>query len=145
VILASNGSISTTMVYPREMTGVRDDEGVDRGILMNPELTTIADLICLDIKPEDKKRRKGKVRTLSSPLDLPASAKPARKYECEVFKYLLENKVALGIKTVFRFENLRVDGAILLADGKTRLAVEIKYRMNWTKACQAGYEFRRFL
>ncbi len=55
------------------------------------------------------------------------------------------NKDALGIQTVFKFENLFIDGAILLADGKTRLAVEIKYRMNWTRACQAGWQIKQFL
>jgi len=106
--------------------------------------TTIADLICLDIKPEEKKRRKEKVRTLSSRLDFPENAKPARKYECEVFSFLFDNKDSLGIQQVFKFENLRVDGAVLLVDGR-RLAVEIKLRMNWKKALEAGYEFRRFL
>jgi len=107
-------------------------------------VTTISDLISLDIKPEERKRREEKVRILSLPLDCPENAKRPRKYECEVFKFLLEKKDTLGIETVFKFENLKVDGAILLVDGR-RLAVEIKLRMNWTKALQAGSEFRRFL
>jgi hypothetical protein len=109
---------------------------------MNP--TTLANLICLEIKPEDKKRRKERVKALSSSLVAPAGATPARIYECEVFNFLLDRRDALGLQTVFKFENLRVDGAVLLVDGR-RLAVEIKYRMNWKKALEAGYEFRRFL
>jgi hypothetical protein len=46
--------------------------------------------------------------------------------------------------TIFQFANLRVDGAIVLVDGR-RLAIEIKFRMNWQKALEAGYELRRFL
>jgi hypothetical protein len=56
----------------------------------------------------------------------------------------LEKLHALGIQTALKFTNLKVDGAIVLVDGR-RLAVEIKYRMNWTKACKAESEFRRFL
>src|SRR5205085_11746297 len=48
------------------------------------------------------------------------------------------------VKAVTRFKNLRVDGALVLSNDR-RLAVEIKLRMNWEKACQAEYEFRQFL
>lgn len=75
---------------------------------------------------------------------LRATVKLPRKFECEVFNFLLGNKEALGIERVFRFKNLFVDGAMLLTDGR-RLAVEAKLRMNWTKALQAESEFRRFL
>jgi hypothetical protein len=111
---------------------------------INPDLCKISSVINLDFKPEDKKRRKEKVLILNSPLDCPESATLPRKYECEVFNFLLDNMDALGIQTIFMFANLRVDGAILLVDGK-RLAIEIKLRMSWKKALEAGYEFRRFL
>jgi hypothetical protein len=61
-----------------------------------------------------------------------------------VFNFLLANQVTLGIKSVLKFTALLVDGAIELLDGK-RLTVEIKYRMNWEKACQAEWQFRHFL
>jgi hypothetical protein len=77
-------------------------------------LPTISELISLDFTPEVKKRKKAKVSPLSVPLDWPDDAKPPSRYEYHVFKFLLENKDALGIQTVFKFENLRVDGAILL-------------------------------
>jgi hypothetical protein len=107
-------------------------------------MKTISELIGLDHPPEEKKRRKGKVSLLISPLSYPEDATPAKKYECEVFNFLLASKDALGIQTILQFANLRVDGAIVLLDGK-RLAIEIKFRMNWQKALEAGYEFRRFL
>jgi hypothetical protein len=116
----------------------------DREVPMKPKLPSIADLIGQEIKPEERKRRKPVVTILSDPLLCPEAAKLPRKYECEVFNFLLENKPTLGIQTVFKFQNLHIDGAIVLADGR-RLAVEIKLRMNWTKALQAQMEIRRFL
>ncbi len=111
---------------------------------MTPNLKTIAELIGLPVSPEERQRRKPVVTPLDAPVCLPDTAKLPRKFECEVFNFLLRNKEALGIETVFRFKNLFVDGAILLTDGR-RLAVEVKLRMNWTKALQAESEFRRFL
>src|SRR5262245_19526672 len=111
---------------------------------MTPNLRPIADLISLPVSPEERKRRKPVVTPLDAPLCLPDTAKLPRKFECGVFNFLLEQRQALGVETVFRFKNLFVDGAILLTDGR-RLAVEAKLRMNWTKALQAEAEFRRFL
>jgi len=110
-------------------------------------MATISDLISLDINPEDQLHRKEKVTPLSFEelLVYSANAQPSRKYEFDVFNFLLRNKDTLGIQTVFKFENLFIDGAILLDDGKTRLAVEIKLRMNWTKACQAGWQLKHFI
>jgi len=111
---------------------------------MTPNLKTIADLISLAVTPEERKRLKPVATPLTAPLCCPESAKLPHKFECEVFNYLFENRDALGITTVFKFKNVFVDGAILLADGR-RLAVEVKLRMNWTKALQAESEFRRYL
>jgi hypothetical protein len=111
---------------------------------MNPKPTTIADLISLDIEPEVRKRREPVVTTVSAALRCPEGAKLPRKFECDVFNFLVEKKEALGIETVFKFKNLSVDGAVQLVDGR-RLAVEAKLRMNWTKALQAAAEFRQFL
>jgi hypothetical protein len=107
-------------------------------------MTTISELIGLDHVPEEKKRRKEEVRERTSPLTYSENVKPSRKYECDVFNFLLRLKDRLGIQTIYKFANLRVDGAIVLEDGR-RLAIEIKLRMNWKKALEAGYEFRRFL
>jgi hypothetical protein len=107
-------------------------------------MAKIADLFGLDITPEVRKRRAPKVTLLVSALDCPESPDPPLNFESTVFKYLLENKDALGIQQVFKFKNLKVDGAILLDDGR-RLTVEMKYRMNWGKALEAVSEFRLFL
>ena len=111
---------------------------------MNPSPTTIAELISLETKPEERQRRRPVVTPLAVPLRCPDGAKLRSKFEWEVFNFLLEKKAVLGIETVFKFKNLFVDGAVLLADGR-RLAVEVKLRMNWTKALQAESEFSRFL
>jgi hypothetical protein len=44
----------------------------------------------------------------------PEGAKLSRKFECDVFNFLLENRDALGVQTVFKFKNLFVDGAVQL-------------------------------
>jgi hypothetical protein len=61
-----------------------------------------------------------------------------------VFNFLLQKKADLGSQAVYKFANLRVDGGILLGDGR-RLAVEAKLRMNWKKALEAESELRWFL
>jgi hypothetical protein len=65
-------------------------------------------------------------------------------YENEVFNFLLGNRKLLGIAKVLMFKALLMDGAVEFADGR-RLALEIKFRMNWEKACQAEWQFRNFL
>jgi hypothetical protein len=111
---------------------------------VKPKSSTLADLISLEIKPEDRRRRKPVVTALSAPILCPERAKLPRRFECGVFNFLLEKKDELGIETVFKFKNLFIDGAVQLVDGR-RLAVEVKLRMNWSKALQAELEFRRFL
>jgi hypothetical protein len=107
-------------------------------------MTTIAELIVLNNVPEEKRRRKEMVRQVTSTVECAEGASASRKYECEVLNFLFRSKHALGIQAIFQFANLRVDGAIVLVDGR-RLVIEIKLRMNWKKALEAGYEFRRFL
>ncbi len=41
---------------------------------------------------------------------------------------------------MWKCRNIRIDGLLDLADGG-RIGLEIKYRMNWEKACQAGHRF----
>src|SRR5207244_3643111 len=75
----------------------------------------------------------------------PASARtttPAA-FEHQVLTYLIKHREILGIVRVFQAENLFVDGGLALDDGRF-LAVEIKYRMNWLKACDAGWQFVAF-
>jgi hypothetical protein len=106
-------------------------------------MTSLSELLGRPITPEAKDSNKAKVRELTAPIPL-KEQKPHRQYEVDVFNFLLAHKEQLGIKTVMKFSALRVDGAVELIDGK-RFAVEMKFRMNWLKACQAEWEFRRFL
>jgi hypothetical protein len=61
-----------------------------------------------------------------------------------VFDFLFENRLALGVDRIYRLKNQRMDGELHLADGDV-VAFEVKYRMNWAKACQAGFQFRRYI
>jgi hypothetical protein len=89
---------------------------------MTPKMRTIAELVGLTVTPEASKKCKPVVTPIKAPLSCPETVNLPRKFECEVFNFLLENKEDLGVETVFRFKNLLVDGAILLTDGR-RLAV----------------------
>jgi hypothetical protein len=106
-------------------------------------MNTLSEIISRRIIPEQKDRNSPHNETLSAPIQ-GISEKPPALYEAVVFNYLLAKKDELGIKSVIKFTALLVDGAVELLDGK-RLAVEIKFRMNWEKACQAGWQFRTFL
>jgi hypothetical protein len=68
-----------------------------------------------------------------------ASTNEPKLYEVDVFNHLLAHKDALGIRNVFQLKNASADGELELRDGR-RVLVEIKYRMNWDKACQAGWQ-----
>ena len=65
------------------------------------------------------------------------------QFERTVLTFLVERRQTLGVARVFQAENLLVDGALTLEDGRF-LAVEIKYRMNWLKTCQSGWQFGQF-
>jgi hypothetical protein len=106
-------------------------------------MNTISEMTSRRFTPEEKKRKNANSETLSVPIP-GRSEKPHDLYEAEVFNFLVANKEGLGIKSVFKFTALLVDGAVELMDRK-RLTVEIKFRMNWEKACQAEYQFRNYL
>jgi hypothetical protein len=106
-------------------------------------MATLSELISRRITPEAKTPNKSRSEILSTWVHA-KSQRPADEYEADIFNFLLANKEVLGIKNVWKFTALVVDGAVELVDDK-RLAVEIKFRMNWTKACQAKWQFRRFL
>jgi hypothetical protein len=61
-------------------------------------------------------------------------------FEIAVFNFLLAYRKPLGISAVWRCRNVRIDGLVEL-DDERRIALEIKYRMNWEKACQACAQF----
>jgi hypothetical protein len=106
-------------------------------------MTTLSELIGRSITPEAKDRKNPAVVTLSVPIH-PNTEKAHGKYEADVFNFFLANSEPLGLKAVMRFTALTLDGAVELLDGR-RFTVEVKFRMNWEKACQAEWQFRRFL
>jgi hypothetical protein len=104
---------------------------------------TFERLLSRRIVREPGGRHESTITVLSVPTKS-TSTVPWRVYEDEVFDFLLANGKLLGIAKVLVFKSLLVDGAVEFADGR-RLALEIKYRMNWEKACQAEWQFRNFL
>lgn len=103
-------------------------------------MTMLSELIGRVITPEMKGRNQPTTLIMDAPIR-PNTEKPHGQYEADVFNYLLAEKKRLGIKAVMKFTARLVDGAVELFDGR-RLTVEIKYRMNWEKACQAEWQFR---
>lgn len=107
-------------------------------------MQTIADLIGQAVTTEYFARRDGSVKALTAQIETSADAKRHSEYEAQVFNFLFQNKRTLGIQDILTFKNLVIDGAIVLTTGK-RLAVEVKLRMNWEKACQAEWQVRNYV
>lgn len=101
---------------------------------MNPAMEPLATLIGREPSPEDARVNTPTVQAIDAPLAPKGNA--ATVFEIAVFNALLRERSILGIKQVSRCRNVRIDGLLEL-DGGQRLAVEVKYRMNWEKACQA--------
>lgn len=106
-------------------------------------MTTLGELIGRRIAPEAEDRNNPRVVTLSASIE-PNTEKAPGQYEADVFNFLLANREPLGIKAVMKFTALIADGAVELFDGR-RFTVEVKFRMNWEKACQAEWQFRNFM
>jgi hypothetical protein len=106
-------------------------------------MRALSKMIGLTITPEPKDCQKPRVVTLTAPIQA-KSKKPEVQYESDVFNFFLANKEELGIRAVMKFSALVVDGALELFDGR-RLTVEVKFRMNWERACQAEWQFRTFM
>jgi hypothetical protein len=100
----------------------------------------LADLISRDISPEPARANSPAARPIDAPILAAGTEKEPHAFEIAVFNFLLAQKQPLGISAVWRCRNVRIDGLIDLADGR-RIALEIKYRMNWEKACQACAQF----
>src|SRR4051812_31938294 len=71
--------------------------------------------------PETMRKLSPKIALVTEPLRCPVDAKAGRRFECGVFNCLLQQKEQLGIDAIFEFKRLKVDGAIVLSDGR-RLA-----------------------
>lgn len=102
----------------------------------------IADIIDAPKSGPGIKRRLPRLVELMAPPPEVAT-KPPADYGRRVFTHLVEDRAALGITRVYRAHNLLVDGGVVLTDGRF-MAAEIKYRMNWPRACQAGWQFSEF-
>ena len=64
------------------------------------------------------------------------------EFENRVISFLWDNRRRYEIDELVRFRNSSVDGAIKSKDNN--IPFEIKYRMNWLKACQAIWQFNQF-
>lgn len=106
-------------------------------------MATLSDILAMNPAPNDRKRRKPRRVEITEPLPT-AGKKPDMAYESAVFNHLLANKESLGIRRINQLKNQRMDGELELVDGRL-VAIEIKYRMNWLKACQSGSQLRTFL
>jgi hypothetical protein len=103
-------------------------------------LESIADLISRDIAPEPGRVNAPAAHLIDTPLVVIGTETEPHAFEIAVFNFLLAHKELLGISAVWRCRNVRIDGLVDLTDGQ-RVALEIKYRMNWEKACQACAQF----
>ncbi len=106
-------------------------------------MKTISALISRQIMPEQFGSLKYKKEEVKLPYTINGANK-AKNYEKEVFNLLLKNKSKLGIKKIIRYENFVIDGVIVLVDDR-QVAIEIKFRMNWLKACQTVWQFNTYL
>ncbi len=106
-------------------------------------MNTIIELVGRSIEPEVNNHPNAQKEEINSLLPI-KNIRADLKYEHQVFNFLYSNRDRLGIQKVFQFNNLLIDGEIKLIDGRL-FAIEIKLRMNWLKACQAGWQLSRFL
>ena len=129
-------------------------------------MATIKDILALSPKPVDLKRRIPRTIEIHTRIEDTQKSK-SLAYQVEVFRssditpvsgrfpgvsgvmsellnYLFDHKQEMGIETIYRLKNQRMDRELVLAGGD-RVTFEIKYRMNWLKACQSGDQFRKYL
>lgn len=100
-----------------------------------------ASLVRQTITPEPARVNTPGYHRLDAPL--PTTSTVTGSYESEVFNFLFAHTAELGINDLWRCRSFRIDGLVELADG-SRLALEIKYRMDWEKACQACHQISWF-
>lgn len=103
-------------------------------------MESLLDLISSDIRPERARSSLPAADRVDAPIVATGNETVPRAFELTVFNFLLAHKAPLGISDVWRCRNVRVDGLLDLVDGR-RVALEIKYAMNWEKACQACAQF----
>jgi hypothetical protein len=104
----------------------------------------VEELFTKDIKPETRRKKPSICLHCSEILATKKrNSKPA-KFENEVFTNFCMDKHSQGIHEVYKLENMLIDGAIELSNGKLVL-VEVKYALNWHNCCNARVEIQRFM
>ncbi|MEJ7848367.1 MAG: hypothetical protein WKF92_09785 [Pyrinomonadaceae bacterium] len=106
-------------------------------------MKSIPEFLDTDCAPDGYKRRECKRVEIIDTIDA-NSGIPFRDFEIDVFNFLCTNRAILEIRKIYRFQNCILDGEIETSCGRN-VPIEIKYRMNWTKACQAQWQFARYL
>jgi hypothetical protein len=106
-------------------------------------MLTISEILSLQPKPEDWDRKPPSQEEITRAVKRPRKQR-SHAYEDEVFTFLFKRKNSLGIERIYRFKNQLIDGTLELPNSDL-VAMEIKLRMNWMKACQSGFQFRHFL
>jgi hypothetical protein len=101
-----------------------------------PPTGLLAELISTEISPEPSRQKRPNRMAVEQPLLATPNETVPKAFERRVFNHLLKHHERLGISRVWKCENVRIDGLLQLEDGR-HVAVEIKYQMNWAKACQA--------
>jgi hypothetical protein len=96
---------------------------------------SLTDLISSEISSEPGRVNGPAAHQVDVPIPAKGTETAPHAFEIAVFNFLLAQKQSLGISAVWRCRNVRVDGLLDLDDGR-RIALEIKYAMNWEKACQ---------
>ncbi len=84
----------------------------ERGV----SVKALVDLVSGQCRAEPLRSRSPRMEAFSGRV-AGATADEASGYEAEVFNFLFDNRKPLGIRNVFKFTGLLMDGAVELADG----------------------------
>ncbi len=108
-------------------------------------LLSVAQILHRVVTPAPVKSKGPEDTRLRTPRDVEVRGKrPANLFEARVFRFLVRNHRALGLREVHRFKNQMIDGALVLTTG-ARVALEIKYRVGWDTACRSHWQIETFL
>jgi hypothetical protein len=103
-----------------------------------------SEMVGAEINPELFGTHAPVTQAVEAEIPITGHETPPSAFEKQVFNVLVSEKTRLGIREVWRCKNALIDGLIDLDDGR-RLGLEVKYRMNWLKACQSGWQLSKFL
>jgi hypothetical protein len=129
------------------MSGVEEVKGrywVARTATDKARVPTVANLIDRTIVPKERNAKRPETVVLLGPSDVAIRSTEPGRFEQAVLNFFVTQRKQLGLRTVSHFYNQLIDGELVLADGR-RLALEVKYKMNWPRACQADWQIERFL